>query len=296
MRSDASDAMRMSLDTVKRTSRAMRKWKLGEDVRNVWRCLSDKNYRSIMTGEWVDEHALRSALESTDDPVYTDWCVRQNLRLREKSVDGQVLYLILSQYRDHIVRHGGICAEFGVFQGYSLKRCAEMTPSCRWYGFDSFEGFEHEWNMNNGQYSLHKNAFSLGGRAPDLGCENVSLVKGYFSATLPEFSSALRPGERLSFAHIDCDTFDAAECVFDHLGERIVSGTILVFDDIVGLVGCTDVMKALHAFVQDTDRSFEWLLCGRGPNEYTVLDRGSVLTHWLFAYKKGMFSAACIFK
>lgn len=286
----------LNKQTIRRTARAMPRWDIGEDVRNVWRCLSDKNYRPIMTGEWVSDERLQNALKPLNQPDYAEWNLHQYAEFKEKAIKGQALYAIISHYRDHIIQHGGLCAEFGVFQGYSLKMSAEMLPECQWYGFDSFEGFEQEWQMNNNQYALRKDAFSLGGHVPELALANVSLVKGYFSDSLPKFVANLSDEDYFSLVHIDCDTFDAVESVFTYLGDRVVPGTIIVMDDLVGLIGITDAMKAFYEFVQNKNIQFEWLLCGRGPNDYTVLDRGCVMTHWLFANKIGMFSAACMLK
>lgn len=279
-----------------RTYQAMQRWDIGEDIRCTWRCLVDRNYRPVMTGEWVSQETLKNALKDLNAPDYADWCVEQNLQFQQVATDEQALYAALTQHRDQIVKHGGMCAEFGVFQGHSLRRCAELVPECHWYGFDSFEGFENDWQINNNQYALSKEAFSLGGVVPNLDRDNVSLVKGYFSQSLPEFSSGLAPDQYFSFVHIDCDTFAAAECVFNYLGDRFVKGTIIVFDDIVGLIGITDAMKAFYDFVKAKNITFEWLVCGKGPNVFSVLDRGCVITHWLFANKVGMFSAACILK
>ena len=288
--------MEFNKEGMRRTARAMRRWNIGEDVRGVWRCLSDQNYRPIMMGEWVSDKRLQDALVGLNDPDYAEWNLRQYREFKEKAIDEQILYTIISRYRNHILQHGDLCAEFGVFQGYSLKLSAEMLPECQWYGFDSFEGFEQEWQMNNNQYALRKDAFSLGGRVPELGLRNVSLVKGYFSDSLPKFVAKLSDEDYFSLVHIDCDTFDAVESVFTYLGDRLLLGTIIVMDDLVGLIGIRDAMKAFYEFVQNKNIEFEWLLCGRGPNEYTVLDRGWIMTHWLFTNKIGMFSAACMLK
>jgi len=277
-----------------RTYRAIRRWDFAEDMRNLWRCSTDPYFRPIMTGEWMSSDMLKKALSSINDIDYEKWCLSQNEHLRTKAIDQQVLYTVLAEYQTHIFQHQGICAEFGVFQGHSLQKSAQMLPKCQWFGFDSFEGFEQAWGMNNDQYILGKDAFSLGGKMPDIRLENITLVKGYFSQSLPLFMEKLAYDDHFSFVHIDCDTFDAVTSIFDHIGERLVPGTILVMDDLVGIIGITDAMKAFYNFVQARNLSFEWLYSGRGPNEYTVLDRGCVLTHWLFTNRVGMFSAACI--
>jgi hypothetical protein len=71
------------------------------------------------------------------------------------------------------------------------------------FGFDSFEGLKEVWRGNQ----LGKGAFDRGGRMPRVE-SNVTLVKGWFDQTLPNFL-AQHPGPAV-YLHIDSDTFEAA--------------------------------------------------------------------------------------
>lgn len=127
-------------------------------------------------------------------------------------------------------RQPGMIAEFGVWNGESINRFAEMMPNETLYGFDSFEGLKEDWRG----HSLAKGAFSRGGSLPAVR-PNVRLIKGWFNDTLPRFL-ADHP-EPFGFIHIDGDTYEAAKAVFDVAAGRIRPGTVIVFDEYLGYRG-----------------------------------------------------------
>ena len=59
--------------------------------------------------------------------------------------------------------------------------------------------------------------------------ENVRLHKGWFNESLPLWSAA-NPGP-IAFMHMDAGLCSATKTVFDLLGERIVPGPIIQFDE-----------------------------------------------------------------
>jgi hypothetical protein len=133
------------------------------------------------------------------------------------------------------VRIEGLYLEFGVFEGRSINHIARAarTPQGtrpQVYGFDSFEGLKEDWRGNQ----LGKGAFDRGGRMPQVET-NVTLVKGWFDQTLPNFLA--EHSGPVAYLHIDSDTFEAARTVLSLLGDRIVPGTIVVFDEYFGYRG-----------------------------------------------------------
>ncbi len=119
----------------------------------------------------------------------------------------------------------GLVLEFGVFRGGSARTIARaIGPSRVIHGFDSFEGLPEDWT--GGQ--IGKGAFSLGGRLPKVP-SNCRLHKGWYDKSLPGWL-ADNPGS-VALAHIDCDLYTSTKIVFDLLASRLVSGTILVFDE-----------------------------------------------------------------
>ncbi len=148
----------------------------------------------------------------------------------------------------------GIYAEFGVFEGQSINYLAgKIGPNKTIHGFDSFEGLHEDWRG----HELGKGFFSLHGRLPPVG-ENVQLIKGWFQDTLPEFL-AKNKGP-FAFCHIDCDTYEANRVLFELMGSRIISGTIIVFDEYFGYTGWrVGEWKAWQEFVSARSIQYEYL-------------------------------------
>jgi len=121
----------------------------------------------------------------------------------------------------------GLILEFGVFKGASIRFIAENIGDRRVHGFDSFEGFGE---MPKGRWSSYKkdNVFDLKNTLPIVS-DNVILHKGYFDKTLPRFLK--QNSEKVSFIHVDCDIYSSTKTIFQFLAERIVPGTIIVFDE-----------------------------------------------------------------
>lgn len=118
----------------------------------------------------------------------------------------------------------GLVLEFGVFHGKTIRMIADQWPEAKVHGFDTFQGIPEQWGAEPaGSYSTH----GLLPEAPD----NVEYHEGLFSATLPAFTSQHRGPVR--FANIDCDLYSSTVDVFDALHERIVPGTVLVFDEYI---------------------------------------------------------------
>jgi hypothetical protein len=123
----------------------------------------------------------------------------------------------------------GLVLEFGVYRGESLQQLARRAGQVV-HGFDSFEGLPEDWT-----YYQKQGRFSLDGVEPRIAATNIELHKGWFDATLPAF---LRSHEGpVRFLHIDCDLYSSTRIVLDQLAQRIVPGTIIVFDEYLNYPG-----------------------------------------------------------
>ena len=118
----------------------------------------------------------------------------------------------------------GLVAEFGVNQGGTIGFIARRMALRQVHGFDSFEGLPRDWSGNN----MPAGFFSRGGRLPRVP-DNVTLHRGWFEDTLPDFAAAHR--EPVAFLHIDCDLYSSTRTVLEALRDRLVPGTIIVFDE-----------------------------------------------------------------
>jgi hypothetical protein len=118
----------------------------------------------------------------------------------------------------------GLYAEFGVNEGGTITYIAKQKPGKTIHGFDSFEGLPEDWSGN----AMAAGYFNRKGRLPKVP-GNVKLYAGWFDKTAPEFAAAT-PGP-LAFLHVDCDLYSSTVTVFNALSDRIVPGTVIVFDE-----------------------------------------------------------------
>lgn len=128
----------------------------------------------------------------------------------------------------HLPAHGLVC-EFGVFEAESINYIAGHMPDRLVFGFDSFEGLPERWRTG-----FDPGAFSTKGRLPQVR-PNVTLLKGWFDATLPAF--AAEHAGPVALLHIDCDLYSSTVCVLEHLGGRLAPGSVLVFDEFFNYAG-----------------------------------------------------------
>jgi hypothetical protein len=143
----------------------------------------------------------------------------------------------------------GLYCEFGVYKALTLNYIASVVPEV--HGFDSFEGLPEHWKPGMGKGHFKVDAL------PDF-AENVVLHKGWFNETLPEFSRGVsRPA---AFLHIDCDLYSSTKTVFDYLGDLIVPGTIIVFDEYFNYpFWQSGEHQALNELVASRKLRFDWL-------------------------------------
>lgn len=146
----------------------------------------------------------------------------------------------------------GLVMEFGVYRGKSLRAIARSC-SQDVHGFDSFEGLPEDWT-----YFQKQGRFSLKGEAPRLDEPNIRLHPGYFERTLPTFLNEHDGPAR--FIHIDCDLYTSTRTVLQLLAPRIVSGTVILFDEYLNYPGWQQhEYKAFQEFVAQTGIKYRYI-------------------------------------
>jgi hypothetical protein len=156
----------------------------------------------------------------------------------------------------------GLVLEFGVAGGASLRFLSSRTQDAV-YGFDSFQGLPETW-----QSGLEAGTFARSGAPTDLP-PNAQLVIGMFGETLPRFCE--QHTDSVRFAHIDCDLYSSTRTVFDALGDRFVSGTVLVFDEYLNYPGWREhEHRAFTELVERTGKGFEYIGWTRGGMQVAV--------------------------
>jgi hypothetical protein len=129
----------------------------------------------------------------------------------------------------------GLWLEFGVFNGRTINKISKYTNN-KVFGFDTFTGLPDPWDVSDtkiiekGYYSYedfidkNKNVSKI----PEVN-ENVVLVKGLFSETVKKTIGDYK----ISFMHIDCDTYNSTVDIFDAVTENVSNGCIIVFDELI---------------------------------------------------------------
>lgn len=146
----------------------------------------------------------------------------------------------------------GLTLECGVYFGRSIRRIAARTPGPV-HGFDSFQGLPEAWSAVEGA-----GAYSTGGRLPVVPA-NVSLHAGWFEDTLAPFL-ATHPGP-VRLLHVDCDLYSSTRTVLDAVEARLVPGSVVLFDDMLGYPGFeAHELRAFEEFEARSGLHFE-LVC-----------------------------------
>jgi len=146
----------------------------------------------------------------------------------------------------------GLVMEFGVEKGASLRHLAALTPRTV-HGFDSFEGLPGDWSGTKEA----KGAFDLKGRLPKVP-GNARLHVGWFDATLAAFLPT--DPAPCALIHVDCDIYSSTVTIFTMLRERIIPGTVIVFDEYYNYPGWRQhEYKAFQEFIAASGLSYRYL-------------------------------------
>lgn len=211
---------------------------------------------AVMQTHWQNDRDLAHqmyALAVRESAAYANANMPSATAVRPSKYPGPGRLELLDLALSMVTVKDGLYAEFGVFKGETLAFAAERIDSVI-YGFDSFRGLSEDWFID-----VKKGHFDLGGKAPDIPApqENIRLVNGYFADTIPRFKREV-PGP-FAFLHIDCDLYASAKTIFDGLGDRIVPGTVIVFDEYLNYPGWQNhEFKAFQEFCAAGGRRYAY--------------------------------------
>lgn len=139
--------------------------------------------------------------------------------------------------------------EFGVWRGESLRGIAKRlhNPNSLLHGFDSFEGLPERWN------SEPVGKFSLGGAIPQIEDKRVTLHKGWFQETVPEFEF---PSHEVLVINFDADLYSSTAYVLNWVRNRLAPGSYLYFDEFCDR---NHEFRAFDEFLESTKMRFTLL-------------------------------------
>lgn len=176
--------------------------------------------------------------------------------VREHRGPGTRFFTTTREVLLHALSHAGVegmTLELGVRYGISTRWIAGAT-SGPVHGFDSFEGLPEDWHIQpKGIYSTH-------GEVPELPA-NVALHVGLFSDTLPPFVK--ETAGPIRFMNVDCDLYSSTRTALDALADRVVPGTVIVFDEyLLNDRWREDEFKAFQELVAERGWRYEYLAFG----------------------------------
>jgi hypothetical protein len=163
----------------------------------------------------------------------------------------------LIDYSLQSVSVAGHYMEFGVFTGGTIRYIARRIGNKVIHGFDSFEGFPEAW----AGFKFADKTFDTQGRLPRVP-QNVKLYRGLFDQSLPQWL-ADNPGP-VVFMHVDCNIYSSTKTVLDLLAPRLVSGSVILFDEYFNYPGWQQhEFKAFKEYVAAHNVKYTYLAFAR---------------------------------
>src|SRR3990167_2338597 len=87
------------------------------------------------------------------------------------------------------------------------------------------------------------------------GLHKVKILKRMFWGKITKFKEQCLKSTPIAFIHIDCDLYEATKTVFDILGNNLVPGSVIVFDEYYNYPGYErHEYKAFQEFLQRTGK------------------------------------------
>jgi predicted O-methyltransferase YrrM len=212
------------------------------------------NFALTQTALSIPLERQRRALASTVDYVERHMTHIQSVGAKND--------LLTAAFKRADVSGNRLILEFGVFMGASINHLAKLTDQTI-YGFDSFEGLPEDW-----EDGLKKGLFAVP-KLPKV-ARNVTLIKGWFNETLPEFLK-LNPGP-VGLLHVDSDLYSSAKTVLTLLEPRLKAGSVIVFDEYFNYPGWQEgEFKAFMEFLERTGLAFEFIGYHRNEQQVAVI-------------------------
>ncbi|MCA0047423.1 class I SAM-dependent methyltransferase [Mesorhizobium sp. B283B1A] len=217
---------------------------------------------SFLEGHGLKRKRRRSAVvlpERRMTQILHERCVIEGADFAAPHMENALLFDDHQQIRNYAIEKvakSGFLLEFGVFDGTSINHFAGRLSSSgdtrSIFGFDAFLGLQENWTGTG--FQARGRQFNRDGVVPKVR-QNVNLIKGWIEDTLPTFLKQHQGP--IAFIHIDTDTYTPCKAILTLCKDRLVSGSVILFDELLCYPGWRfGEYKALNE-VLDPDR-YTW--------------------------------------
>lgn len=198
----------------------------------------------IRAAEWRSRRSIPAALELEAGRSSAQLVLTEMMSAKHHALPHELLREALRE-----APTDGMILEFGVATGNTLGVIVDERPGQPTFGFDSFQGLPERWRegFDAGEFTMEP---------PQV--DGADLIIGWFEDTLPKF--LYEHEGSVGFLHVDCDLYSSTKTVLDLVGERLVPGTVVVFDEYFNYPGWQQhEYRAWKEYVARTGTEFEYL-------------------------------------
>jgi len=135
--------------------------------------------------------------------------------------------------------------EFGVFQGttfsYAYKMMHPIFKSMKFFAFDSFSGLpkpkgidkldRYSSSFYEGQFEYSEEMFISKLKEEHRDISKIISVKGWFNEILNSELTKKYGIQNIAVAWVDCDLYESTVPVLEYITDKVVTGSVVVFDD-----------------------------------------------------------------
>ena len=137
--------------------------------------------------------------------------------------------------------------ECGSYRGGTAMALALAADPKQVYSFDTFSGMPEPTAADQHKQGDFGDIDFNEVLAATKPFGNLSLVKGEFAATFPQFINSRPSGYTISALFLDCDLYESYKLALETWWHRVAPGGIAILED-YGVTDCKGATKAIDEF------------------------------------------------